>query len=96
MSNWDRKISERTIEFTPREIYKLLCDIPQDIQAEIIIEVLCNEDYRINDAVVKWLEENGSGLTMRAADGTGVRRADENACQNAVDQMKQRLGPPRR
>ena len=30
------------------------------------------------------------------ADGAGMRRADEDACQKAVNQMKLRLGSPRR
>jgi hypothetical protein len=58
MANWDKPIAERKIEFTAREIYKLIRDLSQDMQIDIIIEVLCNEDPKINYAVSKWLYEN--------------------------------------
>jgi hypothetical protein len=57
--NWDKPITERKIEFTTREIYKLLRDLPDQVQIDLILEVLCNEDARIIGAVQTWLAENG-------------------------------------
>lgn len=70
---------------------------PPNIMASMIGDVLASSGiaitYEQQDKVYCLLVRL---LTKRAADGASMRRADENACQKAVDQTKLRLGPPRR
>lgn len=59
---WNDKLANRTLDFSPREVFDLISQMPDSIQAEIIIEILCESNKRCIAPVLKWIEENKSDL----------------------------------